>query len=92
MAKLSTAAFSTGWPFFCVYHRPHTTAEISSVKKKMVPLLNGRWNVLTNSTSTAESTFTMPGMMPHRMTARVTSESKPVTMKPFHVVFFHFLK
>ena len=92
IAKLRMAALMTGWFFLRVYQSPQTTAAVSSVKKKMVPLLKGSLKVLTKRTSTAESTLTMPGIMPQRMTPRVTSEMRPVAMKPFQVVLGHFLK
>ena len=86
------AALSTGCSALCVYQSPTTTKAAKRVKKKMVPLLNGKPNVLTKNTSKAESTLTMPGMMPHRMMPSVTTDNKPVTMKPVHVVLGHFLK
>ena len=94
MRKPRMAVLMTGLFFFLgeVYQRPHTMRAARATKKKMVPLLKGRCRVLTKKTSKAESTLTMPGIMPQRMSPRSTTESTPAQMNPLTVVLGHLRK
>ena len=55
------------------------------------PDLIGNPNVFTNKSSNHEAIVTNPGMIPHIITPRITTETINAAMNPFRVVSY-FLK
>ena len=63
---------------FIVLNSPQKHAPRSTIMKNTAPLLNGRPRVLTKNRSKYAAIFGRYGMMPKRMRARITTDTRNI--------------
>ena len=66
---------STTLPYFRLLNSPQKSAENSTIRNTIAPLLNGRPNTLTKRRSVYAAALGRNGIIPKRMAARITQES-----------------